>query len=117
MILFENTREVEKFALIIIHGLFSQMNKGLISIENAEHIFFTPHTITELEKLNVDQSIIELIHLGTELEDLEDFAISVKEETDKFLAQTEQLLTNYQDVEFTEKILTDLKIIKKNTDV
>lgn len=114
MILFENTSEVEKFALITLHGLMTQVNRGLISIDNAEHIFLTPYIMSELERLGVNASIIDLIRQGIELENLEDFNISVKDETEKLIIEIERLLREYRDVAFTEKILTELTITRKN---
>ncbi|EGQ1293423.1 DUF3969 family protein, partial [Staphylococcus pseudintermedius] len=43
MLIFENKEQLEKFTLITIHGLFHQLKHNLISIENAEHIIFTPY--------------------------------------------------------------------------
>ena len=120
MIAFENKLEIEKFSLITIYGLFKQVNLGLISIENlglisienAERMFFIPYIMGELKKYNVRQDIIDLVHEGTELEDFEAFNISVEKETDRLIKQTEKLLLEYKNVEFTEEKLTEF-IIKK----
>ena len=120
MIAFENKLEIEKFSLITIYGLFKQVNLGLISIENlglisienAERMFFSPYIMGELKKYNVRQDIIDLVHEGTELEDFEAFNISVEKETDRLIKQTEKLLLEYKNVEFTEEKLTEF-IIKK----
>ena len=112
MIAFENKLEIEKFSLITIYGLFKQVNLGLISIENAERMFFSPYIMGELKKYNVRQDIIDLVHEGTELEDFEAFNISVEKETDRLIKQTEKLLLEYKNVEFTEEKLAEF-IIKK----
>ncbi|BBK28757.1 MULTISPECIES: DUF3969 family protein [Staphylococcus] len=114
MIAFENKLEIEKFSLITIYGLFKQVNLGLISIDDAECIFFTPYIMEELENYNVRQEIIDLVHEGTELENFETFNISVEIETDRLIKQTEALLLQYKNIEFTEKMLTEFIIMKKN---
>ncbi|RIM85824.1 DUF3969 family protein [Staphylococcus xylosus] len=114
MITFENKKEIEKFALITIHGLFTQVNNGLITIENAERMFFSPYIMGELQKYNVKQEIIDLVHEGTELENFETFNISIEKETNRLIKQTEALLLEYKNVEFTEKMLTEFIIMKKN---
>ncbi|AVP35559.1 DUF3969 family protein [Staphylococcus felis] len=110
MLIFENKEQLEKFTLITIHGLFYQLKHNLISIENAEHIIFTPYMMEELSSLNVNSEIIDLIHKGTELEDLEAFDLSVQETVSEFMKKTEKLLKNYQHVDFNEKILKDWNI-------
>lgn len=112
MIAFENKLEIEKFSLIIIHSLFNQVNKGLISIENAERMFFSPYIMEELKKYNVRQDIIDLINEGLVLENFETFNISVEKETARLIKQTEALLLEYKNIEFTEEMLTEF-IIKK----
>ncbi|MCD8849034.1 DUF3969 family protein [Staphylococcus arlettae] len=114
MIAFENKLEIEKFSLIIIYGLFKQVNLGLISIENAEHMFFTPYIMEELKHYNVRQDIIDLVNEGLILEDLEDFNISVEKETARLIKQTEALLLEYKNVEFTDIMLAEFVIMKKN---
>ncbi|NJH86154.1 DUF3969 family protein [Staphylococcus agnetis] len=110
MLVFENKEQLEKFTLITIHGLLYQLKNELISIENAEHIIFTPYIMEELSSLNVNSEIIDLIHKGTELEDLGAFNLSVKEAVSEFMNTTEKLLKKYQHIEFNEKILKDWRI-------
>lgn len=61
----------------------------------------------ELQRYNVRQDIIDLVHEGTELENFETFNISIEKET-------EALLKEYEEVKFTEKMLTEFIITKKN---
>ncbi|RIO78823.1 DUF3969 family protein [Staphylococcus gallinarum] len=114
MIEFENKLEIEKFSLITIYGLFKQVNIGLISIDDAESIFFTPYIMEELQRYNVRQDIIDLVHEGTELENFETFNISIEKETNRLLKETEALLKEYEEVKFTEKMLTEFIITKEN---
>lgn len=70
MITFENIQQLEKYTLMTMHGLFNQLKLGIISIDNAEHLLFTPYMMETLSSLGVKPDIIDLIHKGTELEDL-----------------------------------------------
>ncbi|RIM72691.1 DUF3969 domain-containing protein, partial [Staphylococcus arlettae] len=53
-------------------------------------------------------------HEGTELENFENFNIAVEIETDQLIKQTEALLLQYKNIAFTEKMLTEFIIMKKN---
>lgn len=68
----------------------------------------------ELQRYNVRQDIIDLVHEGTELENFETFNISIEKETNRLLKETEALLKEYEEVKFTEKMLTEFIITKKN---
>ncbi|WCN36805.1 DUF3969 family protein [Aneurinibacillus uraniidurans] len=63
--------EVERITSIIIIGLLTGLEKGSISIEEAEGYLFNPYSVERLEKLDISSEIIEIIKLGCELEDIE----------------------------------------------
>ncbi|MCY1027752.1 DUF3969 family protein [Mammaliicoccus sciuri] len=115
MITFKNTMELEKFTLITMHGLFNQIRLNLITIENAEHILFTPYIMNKLKKNNVSEEILSLVHEGTELEDLKSLNILSDEELSRLINETERLLKNYQDIEFNDKIYNNIVIGKDST--
>lgn len=63
MITFENIQQLEKYTLMVMHGLFNQLKLGIISINNAEHTSYTLYDgITS--SLGVKPDIIDLIHKG-----------------------------------------------------
>ncbi len=114
MITFENIQQLEKYTLMTMHGLFNQLKLGIISIENAEHTLFTPYMLETLSSLGVKDSIVDLIHKGTELEDFAAFNLSIEDTVTVCLQRTEELLKQYKNVEFNDKILINWRIIQEN---
>lgn len=62
--------DLEKVILINAIGLVEALNKNLITIEEAEKVLFSPYMMEQLEYINVSKPVLEVIHLGTELEDV-----------------------------------------------
>ncbi len=96
-----------------MHGLFNQLKLGIISIDNAEHTLFTPYMMETLSSLGVKPDIIDLIHKGTELEDFAAFNLSIDDTVTVCLQRTEELLKQYKNVEFNDKILVNWRIMQK----
>ncbi|CFM32072.1 DUF3969 family protein [Staphylococcus aureus] len=113
MITFENIQQLEKYTLMTMHGLFNQLKLGTISIDNAEHTLFTPYMMESLSSLGVKPDIIDLIHKGTELEDFAAFNLSIDDTVTVCLQRTEELLKQYKNVEFNDKILINWRVIQK----
>lgn len=113
MITFENIQQLEKYTLMTMHVLFNQLKLGIISIDNAEHTFFTPYMMESLSSLGVKPDIIDLIHKGTELEDFAAFNLSIDDTVTVCLQRTEELLKQYKNVEFNDKILINWRVIQK----
>ncbi|EOD3922086.1 DUF3969 family protein [Staphylococcus aureus] len=93
MITFENIQQLEKYTLMTMHGLFNQLKLGIISIENAEHTLFTPYMLETLSSLGVKDSIEDTVTVC--------------------LQRTEELLKQYKNVEFNDKILINWRIIQE----
>ena len=66
----DNKIEIERLICILNLGICAALNSGSLTIEEAETYLYSPYTMEQLEKLGVDQELIELIQLGTELEDV-----------------------------------------------
>ncbi|HDC9289969.1 DUF3969 domain-containing protein [Staphylococcus aureus] len=113
MITFENIQQLEKYTLMTMHGFFNQLKLGIISIDNAEHTLFTPYMMETLSSLGVKPDIIDLIHKGTELEDFAAFNLSIDDTVTVCLQRTEELLKQYKNVEFNDKILVNWRIMQK----
>lgn len=62
--------EIERLISIINIGICTALESGALSFEEAETYLYSPYTIEQLEKLGVAQKLIDLVHLGTELEDV-----------------------------------------------
>ncbi|WFR55920.1 DUF3969 family protein [Anaerocolumna sp. AGMB13025] len=67
----EAKEEIEKFILIFNIGILIALKKGLISIEDAEKILYSPYSVDKLRDLSLNEEVIRLIELGCELEDVE----------------------------------------------
>lgn len=51
-------------------GLCAAIEGGSVSIEEAERRLFNPQMLSRLGMLGVSEALIEIVHLGTELEDI-----------------------------------------------
>lgn len=66
----ENKDQTEKLLLINLLGIIESLTLNLITLEEAEKILFTPYTMDILQEKQISKEIINIIHLGTELEDV-----------------------------------------------
>lgn len=66
----ENKDQTEKLLLINLLGITEALIGNLINLEEAENILFTPYTMDLLQKKKISDDVINIIHLGTELEDV-----------------------------------------------
>jgi hypothetical protein len=82
----EELNQIERLVAILSLGLCSAIKHEVINIDEAEHILYSPFTIKKLTEIGSHQEIIELIHAGTELEDL---ASLLPKELSKTLSQIE----------------------------
>ncbi len=55
----------------ILHGRGSANVAGSLSIEDAERRLFNPQVLARLTELELPEALIEIVHLGTELEDVQ----------------------------------------------
>ncbi len=103
----EEKVEIEILVSIINLGICAAHKEGVISIEEAESYLYSPYSMEQLKKLGVEQELIDIIHLGTELEDVKsllpsEFALSIKEIEEKTL-QFMQALTKSSPKAFPRK--------------
>ena len=57
--------------LVSIIGLLDSLKSGILAIEECEQYLFSPYTLEILRRKGIDKRIIDIVHLGTELEDIE----------------------------------------------
>jgi Protein of unknown function (DUF3969) len=55
----------------ILHGRGSANVAGSLSIDDAERRLFNPQVLARLTELGLPEALIEIVHLGTELEDVQ----------------------------------------------
>ncbi|MBD7938789.1 DUF3969 family protein [Cytobacillus sp. Sa5YUA1] len=63
--------ELEKIILLNVIGLIEGINENLITIEESENILFSPYIMELVDSIGISKEVLEVIHLGTELEDVE----------------------------------------------
>lgn len=69
-IFLEGKSEVEYFTSIFTLGLLTAIEEKAIELEKAEQYIFNPLTLDKLNECELDGLLTEIIHLGTELEDV-----------------------------------------------
>lgn len=57
--------------LVCIIGLLDSLESGILAIEECEQYLFSPYTLEVLRKKGIDKRILDIVQLGTELEDIE----------------------------------------------
>jgi len=65
------TKIDEKILLLTLLGVLGALKSNSISIDEAEKFLFSPHTVKRLKASNCNQSVIEIVERGCELEDID----------------------------------------------
>jgi hypothetical protein len=63
--------EIARSVAVMSLGLCTAIVDGSVSLAEAELRLFNPRTLARLEALDLPGSIVDLVHLGTELEDVQ----------------------------------------------
>lgn len=64
------TNEANVLVLVCAIGLL-EVENDLLRIEDCDQYLFSPYSLDILQRKGIDQSIIDIVHLGTEIEDIE----------------------------------------------
>ncbi len=89
---------IEKLLLIDILGALEALKNKKITINESETNIFTPYTFFTLKKKGINKKIINLIHEGCELEDVESLRPEKLDEVIEELKQrTLNLLGEYEE--------------------
>ena len=67
----QNKQDAEFFLNIFILGVLILLNNKKLSIDDAEKLVFRPGVVEYLNSMSVDKKIVDLVMLGTEIEDIE----------------------------------------------
>ena len=91
-------KRIEKLVLINILGTLEALKNKKLTIDESESIIFAPYTFITLKKKGVDKRIIDIIHEGCELEDVESLCPDKLDATIESLKQrTLSLLEEYEE--------------------
>lgn len=62
---------IVKLLTILSLGLTEGIRAKVVSIDDAQQLLYSPRTMKLLRELGCSEELIDLVHLGTELEDIE----------------------------------------------
>ncbi|MCM3322267.1 DUF3969 family protein [Cytobacillus kochii] len=98
--------ELEKIILLNVVGLIEGINENLITIEESEKILFSPYIMELVDSIGISKEVLEVIHLGTELEDVESL---IPEELSQSLIEIKEksmnLLQQRKEHKFQDKVI------------
>ncbi|MBO0453181.1 DUF3969 family protein [Candidatus Enterococcus murrayae] len=66
-----NKKDANIMLLVCIIGLLDSLKDGILAIDECEQYLFSPYSLDVLKRKGIDRRIIDIVHLGTELEDVE----------------------------------------------
>ncbi|KKJ78731.1 hypothetical protein WH95_01245 [Kiloniella litopenaei] len=67
---------IEKVMLLLSIGITESIKEGALEISDAEFLLYSPRVLSLLEKCEFSEEIINLVHLGSELDDITDLVPS-----------------------------------------
>ncbi|RKZ77590.1 MAG: hypothetical protein DRR19_27700 [Candidatus Parabeggiatoa sp. nov. 1] len=67
----EQVNQLEKLLAVLSIGLGVAIKHNAIEIDEAEQLLYSPSTMNKLNEIGAKKEMIELIHAGTELDDLQ----------------------------------------------
>lgn len=73
------TNEANILVLVCAIGLL-ELENDLLTIEECDQYLFSPYSLDILQRKGIDQNINDIVHLGTELEDIESLLPHLLEE-------------------------------------
>jgi len=93
----EEQSEIERWVAVMSLGICAAIAGDSMSIEAAESHLFNPRILGQLEKLGMPQTLLDIVHLGTELEDVQSLAPErLPESLDEIQAKALELLSQLQ---------------------
>lgn len=66
-----STEQLERVVALLTIGLAVALERGKVTTAEANHILFSPHTMRLLHSAGVRDAVVDLVHVGTEIEDVE----------------------------------------------
>jgi Protein of unknown function (DUF3969) len=67
----DDRADVSQLVAVMSLGLCAAIAGGSVTIDEAERRLFNPKVLAQLTALGVAESLLEIVHLGTELEDVQ----------------------------------------------
>ncbi|WP_335960902.1 DUF3969 family protein [Acinetobacter bereziniae] len=92
--------DLKKLILLVNLGILHSLKNDYITFHEAEYFLYAPYMINLLKENKYSKSLIDVIHRGKELEDLESFNIDVKNEMKKMFNECEELIKQLPESSF-----------------
>jgi hypothetical protein len=93
----EEQSEIERWVAVMSLGICAAIAGESMSIEAAESRLFNPRTLVQLEKLGMNQELLDIVHLGTELEDVQSLAPGrLQESLEEIQSKAQRILSRLQ---------------------
>ncbi len=95
----KNRQDAEIFLNVLVIGILTAFHNGKITVDDGRHLLFRPGVIDYLESKSISKSIIDILWLCTELEDVEDLiSDKLNGETIKLIKKLLANLDNFDGV-------------------
>ncbi|MEI1681831.1 DUF3969 family protein [Acinetobacter baumannii] len=92
--------DLEKLILLVNLGVLHSLKNGYININEAEYFLYTPYMLRLLKENNCSIDLVNIIHRGTELEDLEGLNIDFKSEVQEMFKDCEEMIKGFPEASF-----------------
>lgn len=81
-----------KILLLLNLGALNALEKNILTVDEAEFLLYSPYMMELLKENNFPELLVNIIHKGTELEDLIDFNLNAPKQIQEMLKECENLL-------------------------
>ncbi|MDQ9027745.1 DUF3969 family protein [Acinetobacter nosocomialis] len=105
--------DLEKLILLVNLGILHSLKNNYIDINEAEYFLYTPYMLKLLKENSYSIDLINIIHRGTELEDLDRFNIDFKGEVEKMFKECEDMIKNLPETSFESEKWYDQNLFDK----
>ena len=108
-VLVKNMQDSEIFLNILMVGILTAFHNGKITLDDGRHLLFRPGVIDYLESKSISKSIIDILWLCTELEDVKSLIPDkLNDETIKLIKQLLANLDNFDGLSDHIKLLIEI---------
>lgn len=110
-----NKHDLEFFLHIIMLGSLTALSSEKITTNDIQKIIFRYGIIEYLERLMIDEKYLEILHLGTELEDIE--SLIPEQLNGEITKLINLLLNNLSELNLSDNILMQFKYLDNQKQV
>lgn len=82
---------ISKILLLLNLGILHALKYQIITLNEAEDLLYSPYAMKILKKNKISDEIVDIIHLGTELEDVVSLGLNLNQSIDDMIHMTEKV--------------------------